>query len=337
MPNISSYTFPQMTDLVTRSFQDGLKTLPQVMRNSGIVVEEAMPQHTGEFKRFAERIQRNQYASVRDEWDVSKMAKVQYGYEKDLQVYTVSLEVSITKRMRVAWKNQEILDQITSLSEVCPATMDLDLTHRLSFAFSNNYVSRDGITIDCTVGDGLSLINAAHTLTGSSTTYSNAITSNPAFSKAALENAEQLFVEATFNNLGEKMSMKPDVIVTTDDPNTVNQVRELLKSTASIADEKNSGVINVYQAKYRHVVLPRLATTATGAVDTSKRKYWFLASTADSDFYLSVLEAPYLKTPADGNNGEEFSSENWKYLTAATYGIAIVTGRWIKGSTGLWA
>lgn len=334
MPNISSYTFPQMTDLVTRSFQDGLKTLPQAMRKSGLVVEEAMPQHTGEFKRFAERIQRNQYASVRDEWDVSKMAKVQYGYEKDLQVYTVSLEVSITKRMRVAGKNQEILDQITSLSEVCPATMDLDLTHRLSFAFSNNYVSRDGITIDCTVGDGLSLINAAHTLTGSSTTYSNAITSNPAFSKAALENAEQLFVEATFNNLGEKMSMKPDVIVTTDDPNTVNQVRELLKSTASIADEKNSGVINVYQAKYRHVVLPRLATTATGAVDTSKRKYWFLASTADSDFYLSVLEAPYLKTPADGNNGEEFSSENWKYLTAATYGIAIVTGRWIKGSTG---
>lgn len=334
MPNISSYTFPQMTDLVTRSFQDGLKTLPQVMRNSGIVVEEAMPQHTGEFKRFAERIQRNQYASVRDEGDISKMAKVQYGYEKDLQVYTVSLEVSITKRMRVAWKNQEILDQITSLSEVCPATMDLDLTHRLTFAFASSYVSRDGITIDTTVGDGQALIYNAHTLTGSSTTYSNAITSNPAFSKAALENAEQLFVEATFNNLGEKMSMKPDVIITTDDPNTVNQVRELLKSTASIADDKNAGVINVYKAKYRHVVLPRLATTATGAVDTSKRKYWFLASTADSDFYLSVLEAPYLKTPADWNNGEEFSSENWKYLTAATYGIAIVTGRWIKGSNG---
>lgn len=334
MPNISSYTFPQMTDLVTRSFQDGLKTLPQAMRNSGIVVEEAMPQHTGEFKRFAERIQRNQYASVRDEGDISKMAKVQYGYEKDLQVYTVSLEVSITKRMRVAGKNQEILDQITSLSEVCPATMDLDLTHRLTFAFASSYVSRDGITIDTTVGDGQALIYNAHTLTGSSTTYSNAMTSNPAFSKAALENAEQLFVEGTFNNLGEKMAMKPDVIITTDDPNTVNQVRELLKSTASIADEKNSGVINVYKAKYRHVVLPRLATTATGAVDTSKRKYWFLASTADSDFYLSVLEAPYLKTPADGNNGEEFSSENWKYLTAATYGIAIVTGRWIKGSNG---
>ena len=335
MPNISSYTFPQMTDLVKRSFQDGLETLPQVMRTSGLVVEEAMPQHTWEFKRFAERLQRNQYASVRDEWDISKMAKVQYGYEKDLQVYTVSLEVSITKRMRVAGKNQEILDQITSLSEVCPATMDLDLTHRLTFAFASSYVSRDGITIDTTVGDGNPLIYNAHTLTGSSTTYSNAIASNPAFSKAALENAENLFVTATFNNLGEKMAMKPDVIVTTDDPNTCNQVRELLKSTASVADYNNSGVMNVYKEKYRHIVLPRLATTANGAVDTDKKKYWFLASTKDSDFYLSILEAPYLKTPADWNNGEEFSSENWKYLTAATYGIAIVTGRWIKGST--WA
>lgn len=334
MPNISSYSFPQMTDLVTRSFQDGLETLPQSMRASGLVVEEVMPMHTGEFKRYAERIQRNQYASVRDEGDVSKKGKVQYGYEKDMQVYTVSLEISITKRMRTAGKDQEILDQITSLAEVCPNTIDLDLSHRLTFAFASSYVSRDGITIDCTVGDGNSLIYNAHTLTGSATTYSNAIASNPAFSKAALENAENLFVTGTFNNLGEKMAMKPDVIVTTDDPNTCNQVRELLKSTASIDSEKNSGVLNVYREKYRHVILPRLATTANGAVDSSKAKYWFLASTKDSDFYLSMLEAPYLKTPADGNNGEEFSSENWNYLTASTYGMAIVTGRWIKGSKG---
>ena len=334
MPNISSYTFPQMTDLVNRSFQDGLQSLPQVMRNSGLVVEEAMPMHTGEFKRYAERIQRNQYASVRDEGDISKSAKVQYGYEKDMQVYTVSLEVSITKRMRVAGKNQEILDQITSLAEVCPATIDLDLTHRLTFAFASNYVSRDGITIDCTVGDGNPLIYNAHTLTGSSATYSNAIASNPAFSKAALETAENLFATGTLNNLGEKVAMKADVIVTTDDPNTVNQVRELLKSTASIENYKNDGVLNVYKEKYKHVILPRLATTANGAVDSSKAKYWFLASSADSDFYLSMLEAPYVKTPAAWNNGEEFSSENWNYLTAATYGMAIVTGRWIKGSKG---
>lgn len=337
MPNISSYTLPQMTDLVERSFQNALDTLPQVMRTSGLVVEEAMPEHTGEFKRFAERLHRNQYASIRDEGDVSKMWKVQYGYEKDLQVYTVSLEISITKRMRKAWKNQDILDQITSLAEVCPATMDLDLSHRLTFAWASNYTSRDGVVVDTTVWDGNPLIYSAHTLTGSSTTYSNQITANPTFSKAALENAEKLFVEDTYNNLWEKMMMKPNVIVTTDDPNTVNQVRELLKSTASVADYKNAWVINVYKEKYRHVILPRLATTVNWATDTSKKGYWFLASTNDSDFYLAVLEAPYLKSPADGNNGEEFSSENWKYLTAATYGMCIVTGRWIKGSNGSWS
>jgi len=35
--------------------------------------------------------------------------------------------------MRVAGKNQDILDEITSLSEVCPTTIDLDLAHRLTF------------------------------------------------------------------------------------------------------------------------------------------------------------------------------------------------------------
>jgi hypothetical protein len=37
------------------------------------------------------------------------------------------------------------------LAEVCPATMDLDLTHRLTFAFASSYTSRDGVVIDTTV------------------------------------------------------------------------------------------------------------------------------------------------------------------------------------------
>lgn len=201
MVNVSTYTLPQMTDLVNRSFVKGIETLPQTMRNSGIVVEEQMPMHTGEFKRFAERVHRNQYGYVRDEGDSSTQATVQYGYEKDMQVYTVSLEVSITKRMRVAGKNQDILDQITSLSEVCPATIDLDLAHRLTFAWATSYTDLNGQTKTIDVGDDLALISASHTLTGSSTTYSNQITGNPQFSKGALETAEKSFAEETYNNL----------------------------------------------------------------------------------------------------------------------------------------
>lgn len=333
MPQLSSSTLSQFTDLVKRSFDDGLERLPQVLRNSGLVVEKAMPMHTGDTVRIAERLHRTPYASTRDEGDISSSALVQYGYEKDIQVDTVTLEVSITKRMRVAGKDQEILDAVTSLSEVVPDTMDLDLTHRLTFAWSTSYTNRDGDSVAIDTGDDLALIYSAHTLTGSSTTYSNQISGNPQFSKGALENAEKSFVENTFDNLGNKMLIIPDTIITTDDPNTVNQVRELLNATADV-DTSNSGTSNVYKSKYKHVVLPRLATSATGAVDTDKRKYWFLASQKASDFNLCVLESPYLKTPMDGNNGEEFSSENWNYLAGGTYGIGIVTGRWIAWSKG---
>ncbi|MFK5283362.1 hypothetical protein ACI3PL_27690, partial [Lacticaseibacillus paracasei] len=80
----------------------------------------------------------------------------------------------------------------------------------------------------------------------------------------------------------------------------------------------NSGTQNVYKSKYTHVIVPRIATTATGAPDTTKRKYWFLAASDASDFYYCPLVAPYIKAPSDGNNGESFASENWSYMAAAT-------------------
>lgn len=332
--NLNTYSLPQMTDLIVRSFQDALESLPQDMRKSGIVIDDTIPMNTGVYKRFAERIHRDQYASSRDEWDRAKQGKVQYGYEKDMQVSTVAKEISITKLMRIAGKNKEMLDQITTLTDVCPNTIDLDLAHRLTFHTATTYTNRDGVSVDISVGDALALGSAVHKLTGSATTYNNIITGNPQFSKGALENAEKLFVEETYNNLWEKMLMNADAIITTDDMNTINQVRELLNATANV-DSANAGTFNVYSSKYKHAIVRRIATTAAWAVDSTKRKYWFLADTKHSDFYICTLEAPYIKTPADGNNGEEFSSENWNYLAAATYGIAIVTGRWIKCSTGL--
>lgn len=213
-----------------------------------------------------------------------------------MTVYTVSLEVSITKIMRVAGKNREIQDKVTSLVTVCPNRMDLDLSHRLTYAWSTSYTDKDGDTVDTTTGDGLALINSAHTLTGSATTYSTQITGNPAFSKASLIVAERSFTEETYNNLGEKMAMKPDEIITTDDPSTIYEVKELLNATADV-DTSNEGTFNVYQNKYKHTVAPRIATTANGAVDTTKRGYWFLACSSASDFYLSTLLEAYLKSP----------------------------------------
>ena len=338
MSTISSYSFSQMTDLVKRSFTKRLETVPQIMRNSWFVITDVLWKNTGDSRRYAERIHRNKFAWVRDEWGSAPQALVQYGYEKDATVYTVALTVSITKRMRDAGKDQSIIDSITDLSDVCPATIDLDLAHRLTFATSTSYVRTawgTSTTIDLTVWDGLALVSAVHTLTGSTTTYTNIIPGNPLFSKAALENGERLFVEETYNNLGEKMYMKADTIMTTDDPTTINQVRELLNSQSNV-DTSNSSTFNVYKNAYKHIMSGNIATDANWNPDSTKRGYWFLIASDYSDFYLTMLNEPYLKTPMDGNNGEEFSTENWNYLTACDYDSAIVTGKWIKASTGLW-
>lgn len=336
MPNLSSYSISQLTDLVNRTFEEAkVKPLDNLMRKSDIVKTDVLPLHTGDTRRYAEAIVRSQYAGIRDEWDSSVTGKVQYGYEKDVQTYTVSLEVSITKHMRDTGKNQEIINKITDLTEVVPATIDLDLSHRLTFAWATSYTRTAGgtnSTVDTSMGDSYALISAAHTLTGSATTYSTQITGNPQFSKGSLETAERSFVEESYNNLWEKVSVKPDTIITTEDPNTCNSVKELLKATANV-DTSNSWTINVYQGKYKHLELPRLATDANGNPDTTKRKYRFLASSRTSDFYLLMLNEPYIKSPMDWNNWEDFSSENWKYMAAGDYGICIVAAKWIRWST----
>lgn len=328
MANFSSFQFPQMTDTIARTFVDKQKMLPMVMKNSGFVNVHSMPMHTGDSKRFAERIDTSQYAGVRDEGEDASQGVIQYGYEKDATVYTIAQVRSITKLMRDAGKDQQMLDTITNLTELCSNTIELDLANRLTFAWSTTY-TYDGASRTITVGDGKALIDTAHTLTGSATTYSNQITGNPAFSKGSLETAERSFVEESYDNLGVKCYYMPDTIVTTDDAQTINEVRQLMHATADVSTS-NSGTKNVYTNKYKHVVVNRLATTATGAPDTTKRKYWFLAASASSDFYFYSLVEPYVNAPKDGNNGESFASENWSYLTGATYLMAIVSGKWIR-------
>lgn len=335
-PNISTFELPQLNDLIERDFKDALESMPWELRESNIVLETMMPRNSGLFTRYAEAIDVNELASSRPEGDGSRQARVQYGYEKDLESKPFSLTLGVTKVMKLSSKGWELDRVIKRFVNTVPNRMEQDLANRFTFFASTSYVNVDGETINITVGDGLAWGSASHTLTGSATTYTNLATGNPAFSEGALEALEKQFVEATYNNFGELMALKPDTIISTLDPNTCNAIMKLMNATADTSSS-NSGTVNVYKNKYTHLKVSRIATTAAWAPDTTKARYWALAASDYTDFHLEILESPYLITPTAGGNGTDISTENMTYLAGANYGICIVSGKRIKFSKWDWS
>lgn len=310
----------------------GLASVPQFARGSGIVREIPIALNTGNTRKFTE-IDLEEYAKRKGESDQSQRARVQQGYSKEGTLYRVSLDIGISYEMRTQGKYLDIQQKLTNLGAVASKRMDLDLTHRLTFFSSTSYTDMDGVVVDLTVGDTLALGATAHTLRGSATTFRNILANNPQFSRGALEAMETMRIENTYNQFGEKMTIRDNVIWCGDDMNTNNSIDELLKSTANNT-QSNSGVINSYAGKYTKVAFPRLATTATGGIDTTKRKYWGVASTEMSTFYLGVHEEPHMKMPATGNNQEDAFTDDWNFGTRAGWMIVIPSASWIAFSKG---
>lgn len=329
---LNTVSLSDFTKLANVLWQKGYDSVPQVMRNSGLFQVVPVPMNSGNTREFTE-IDGQEYARYKGESDQANRASVQQGYSKTMTMYRVALDIGISYEMRTQNKYPEVVRKLTNLGKQVANRMDLDLAHRITFAHSTSYTDMDGRTVDVTVGDTLALGSAVHTLRGSSSTFSNLVSGNPRLSKGALEAAERLVVEQTLNQFGEKMTMSFNKLWTTDDPNTVNTAKEYLQSTADV-EGANSGVKNVYMSKYSHVILPRVATTASGAVDNTKRYYWGLASTDMSTAYLGVWEEPRLKSPSEGNNADDFATDDWNFGARGGYGIATVSAAWIKISKG---
>ena len=313
-------------------FEKALSAVPQNARTSGIFQVEDIPANSGDVRDYTE-IDLELYTSTKDQGDQAARARVQLGYNKQVSVVRQGLDIGITFEMRRFNKYPDVVRRLTNLAQTPSNRLELDLSHRLGFGTATTYTNKDGGVIDISLGDTLALWSTAHTLTGSATTYRNRLAGNPQLSKGALEGIERLIVEETLNNLGQKVNIPFDILWTTDDPATVNTALEYLNSVAA-PDFANSGVTNVYKAKFKHVILPLVATTAAGAVDATKRRYWGVSSSLMTDAHLAVWEAPHLKAPADLNAGEEFSTDDWNFGVRAGWGIGIVTGRAHKFSSG---
>lgn len=329
---LNTLTLPDFTSMVEYLWLESLKSVKSAARGSGLFKVSPFPANTGDTREFNE-MDLQEYASIKDEGDDAEQALIQQGYTKTLYLRRFGKDIPITWEMRRRNKYEDVVQRVTNVAKMQANRMDLDLSHRLTFMASTSYTDLDGRTIDTSVGDGYALAYTAHTVRGSATTYRNILANNPQVSPGALENMQKMKVENTINQLGEKMAIDFDLLWTTEDPTTVNTVREILQSTAKISSP-NEGVPNVQQGMYRHVILPRVATTAAGAVDSTKAKYWGIASSAMSTAHLSVEQEPMLDVPSVGTNAEEFSTEDLTYKGRTSYGICIVNGTWGGFSKG---
>ena len=313
-------------------FLKGLDSVQMAARNSGIFRVDSIPDHSGNTKEYSE-IDLEEYAKKKPEGDQAIRARVQQGYSVTGKLYRVALDIGITYEMRHYNKYMEVVSRLTNLGAVAGKRMELDLSHRITFATATSYTDMDGDTVATVTGDGYQWAYTAHTVKGASTTFRNRLANNPVFSKGALEGMEQLVVENSINQFGEKVYIPYDILWTTDDPNTVNTVKEFLKSTAA-PEALNAGVVNVYSGKYRHVILPRVATSNTGAVDSTKAKYWGLASSSNSQAILAINEEPRLKVSSETGNSTEFSTEDFNFGATAGYFIVTPGARSFTFSSG---
>ncbi len=319
---VSALAFDEMTDLIEKSFVMIQEFEPKAAEQ--FYIRETIPAGTGDSRRYDE-MDTEDFARTMEEGEDASKVTVAHGYTKTMYMKRVASEIDITFKMRLTGKNKDIENKITNLTHYCPQRKELDLTHRLTFATATSYTDMDGKTIDNTGGDSLQLAYSAHILKHSSETWRNRLANDPIFSTGALELAEELATTNILNNLGETREFNFGVIFSGKHPQTVRAIRKALESTTDI-DQENPSVINTYTG-YRQVVLPKLATDANGAYDSSKRRWWGIAALGQLQAYLGMWEENNLKSPTSMNNGEDIHNDNWTYGSRESYGSAFVSAR----------
>lgn len=329
---LSTVSQSEFTDLIEKNFSM-VSQLVEPMAQQLYIMED-LADHTGNSRRYDEA-DTETFASDKPEGTDAAKAAAGIGYNVTMNAVRRAREIDITFEMRRYNKKPQVVSAMTNLATFVPQRADLDLTHRLTFATSTSYTDMDGNTVATTTGDASALCVSNHALAFSSSTYRNRVSGDPVFSQGALEAAELLAETNILSNYGEKRVMRFNTIITSTDPGTVRDVRQVLESTADV-DAAQSGVLNTYRGQYNHVKLAYLASTAAGAYDSTKRQWWFLASTGMGtngwQAYYGVFEAPNLKTPAPGNNGDDVHNDNWTYGTRGSYGIVTLAGRGILGA-----
>lgn len=329
---ISLASFSELADTTARVVAAWPDLIDELSEVKSLYQDMDIPKGTGN-QRIVWELEGELFARVKEEGADAAKTRVIKGYSVTGTIRRFAAEIDITWEARNMGKNQEMITRLTNLSSFGPQRMALDLTHRLTFHASTAYTDMDGVSIDVEMGDDLSMSSAVHTLTGTATTYTAAITGNPSFSQGGFEVAQEVANVNILDNFGNLKNLDFNTVVMHKDPASMREARQLMNSTADMT-QNNPGVTNTYKNMFRLVILPRLATTAAGAYDSAKKKQWHYIAAKQWQAYFSLFEAPNLKKPMSMNNGEDIDNDDWTFGVRLAYMILIVSAKGCLSSTG---
>jgi len=325
---ITTMTTPQLQDLIQRSFVMGVKKPAGQVRQ--IFHAETQTWET-RFKSIME-IDRERLAEEKTQGSASAQRGMATGYSKQFTRKTISVTRKVAGEEFLALQAHNLSKNVTSVAEDIIDKIELDMRNFIGMGTGSSYTDNGGYTIDTTVGDGLSLFNTTHTLKNSALTYSNILSGAPSFSSDALESAEDYFAYNITDNYGKRQSIKPNTIITADKAGMKNRVTRMLKSispeTVGGVANANSGIVNDYRDKYRHLVI-EFDVDSLDMTDSTKSYNWYLASVGGNP--NSSFQAYYIKWMSPMVAPAEVNQDAWtlSYTARSAYAIGAVSGKGI--------
>lgn len=161
-------------------------------------------------------------------------------------MYAYALGYVVSEELREDGKYNLMGDLAAALGRSARYTAELFGHDVYNHAFdTDKYVGRDG----------KALVATDHPIAGTGGVYSNMLETDTDLSTAAIE-AAWLNYQLQIDDRGIPIDMMPMVLLV--HPSNVMLARRLLESTASIATNENSGVINTIQGMVRIVASPYL-------------------------------------------------------------------------------
>ncbi len=325
---LNTVTFPELYDIVNKNFVTLRGLVPEVVEQLFIVEDAPIP--SPNMVRYDE-FDVDTFASRKPEAQNTQARNMAIGYSVTVTPLRFGKKAIVTKEDRLHGRDREVSNAFTSLASVVAQRKELDATHVITFCTATSYTNMEGETINTAMGDGFALAYALHTLKHSSLTYSNRLTGDPLFSPGSADAMELMAKTQILSNFGERRVMHFDTIFCADTPSLYKAIKRHYGSSSDDT-QNNSGVMNVDMSKYKLVVLPFLATTATGAYDSTKKNWWGMISTTAGNTgnrwqaYLRYWERPYLVSPEEGNtkNGD---NDTWEFHTRGYWSVRAVSPR----------